>query len=476
VIAPIADARAALGGATELQAQRAPFWLMLLAAGDAFADSPGRIHLLAKTFAAMLAAYPLAYFASVRFPVTLSVLLTGGVAAYIAAPFAGEAELALGLFIALSVAMVCPPADESRDRARFEGVISGVILFALWSLNPIFSLLGFIVLSACPFVSGRGGLDRYLVTMAAVLVFAAITEFFGPGFNIARANAASGLLSGGFGALQPGAASFGLAGVGVSTAIVLAAAAVFGGREYLRAWLTAAVFLVVSVIAARVAGAQPLPLFVLAAAIGCLSVASPFYDGIFRQHDRASIAVSGSVAVLTIFWAATICVHAAGQFALQLSTAQSAQANIRAELGLVQPGGPTIARWIEDGRFSTPEARELFALQPVDQSSILLEAAARARNLAREGVNVAILTETDVACVIADPRLCARDGKTAAADANVVFVPRIDLNERSADVRGSSEALLYTQFTLAERTALWEIWVRRDFKLPNGAITVGRGL
>ncbi|MCA8888071.1 MAG: hypothetical protein KDA46_04520, partial [Parvularculaceae bacterium] len=106
------------------------------------------------------------------------------------------------------------------------------------------------------------------------------------------------------------------------------------------------------------------------------------------------------------------------------------------------------------------------ALAPVDQSAMLLEAASRARALSDEGVEVAILTGPDIACVIASNRDCAVDGPAAAGAANVVFVPRLDVDAGTAAAKGRSEALLYTQFKMVERTPLWEIWVRRGYALP----------
>jgi hypothetical protein len=121
---------------------------------------------------------------------------------------------------------------------------------------------------------------------------------------------------------------------------------------------------------------------------------------------------------------------------------------------------------VEEGRFSTPEAREFFALTPVDQSAMLLEAASRARQLAGAGVEVAFLTGSDTACVIAGVRECRADGPAAANAANIVFVPRLDMDPKTAAAKGRSEALLYTQFRMVEQTALWEIWVRRDAPAP----------
>ena len=80
--------------------------------------------------------------------------------------------------------------------------------------------------------------------------------------------------------------------------------------------------------------------------------------------------------------------------------------------------------------FSTPEAREFFALAPVDQSAMLLEAASRAKAIAAEGVGVAILTGADTACVLAEARNCRADGPAAANAANVVFVPRLESRPR----------------------------------------------
>jgi len=469
VIAPIADARAVIAGAASIVDAGSPFQVLLLIAGDFLFDTPGRIHLAAKALAALLVAAPLAFFAAARFPAAQAALLTAGLAAFVAAPFAGPLETSLAMFMTLAVALIVAPADEGGVRARIEGVLSGCLLFALWTSHPIFALLGFLALSACPFLTGRARFERYFIAFGAAVMLAVGAEALAPGLSLARASAATGALSQAKGFVSI-VGAWGLAGVAASTAIVLFAAAVFGGREHAKGWLTAGVFLILSLIAARLAGAQATPLFALAAAIAALSVASPFYDGVFRQHDRASVAIAASVAALTMFWTAALVVQAAGQFALQMKAAMTSEASVRAEFGLVQPGGPSIARWIEEGRFSTPEARELFALAPVDQSAILLEAADRARAMSGEGFNVAILTGADTACVIADRRACSADGPAAAKGAKVVFVPRLDFDDATAAAKGRAEVLLYTEFKMVERTALWEVWVRRGVTLPSGLV------
>ncbi len=464
LIAPIADARAIAGGAAPLNADPAPFYSLLLLAGDLFADAPGRIHLAAKALAAALVVAPLVYFSSVRFPAAMTALFAAAFAAYVAAPFSGREEIALALFLVAALAFVCAPADESRGRARLEGALGGAALFALWLSSPVFSLAGFIALSACPFLTGAEGLRRYACALLVFAALAAAGELISPGLNLVRAGAASGLFSDGVSI--GGESAVALGGVAASSAIVIFCAAVFGGGEYARGWVAGLALVAVAFIAARLGGANPTPVFLVGAAVAALSVSSPFYDGVFRSHDRASTALAISAASLTLFWTAALAAHGAGQLVLQHRVAAEAPANIRAELALVQPGGPTIAKWVEEGRFSTPEARELFALAPVDQSAMLLEAAARAKKIASHGVDVAILTGADAACVIAEKRQCRADGEAAANAANVVFVPRLDLDPATAAAKGRSEALLYTEFRLAEQTPLWDVWVRRGANLP----------
>ncbi|MGE0408309.1 MAG: hypothetical protein AB7P23_03495, partial [Amphiplicatus sp.] len=82
------------------------------------------------------------------------------------------------------------------------------------------------------------------------------------------------------------------------------------------------------------------------------------------------------------------------------------------------------------------------------------------------GLDVAILTGADAACVIAEKRACEADGAKAADAADVVFAPRLDLDPATAAAKGRAEALLYTEFKLVDQTALWEIWVRRGATLP----------
>lgn len=466
MIAPIAEARAARAGEAAFAAQEAPFYLFLLMAADLFADAPGRIHLIAKALSALLVIYPVAYFTSSRLPTLQGVLLTAALAAYVASPFSGPAELALALFLACALCFVSGSADNAAGRARFEGVIAGACLFILWLLHPVFSLAGFLALSACPFLSGRCGLTRYAATLAVFAALAALSEYFLPGVNVARASAATGVLNIDT-ALSGRDSVMGLSAIAVSTVVTLTAAVIFGGVEHVKGWAPAAGLVLVAFVAARAADANAMPVFVLACAIAVFSVASPFYDGLFRNHDRASVSIALSAAVLTLFWTGVIAAHAAGQFSLQYKAAQSAPEDIRAQLALVQPGGPTITQWIEEGRFSTPEAREFLALTPVDQSAMLLEAASRAKQMAAEGLDVAILTGADTACVLAGRRHCHADGPAAASASNVVFVPRLDLDPATAAAMGRAEAMLFTEFKLVEQTAFWEIWLRHGAVMPR---------
>ena len=160
MLAPIAEARSVRGGQAALIEQDAPFYLLILMAADVFVDAPGRIHLVAKAICAILIAYPMAYLTASRFPVLLSVLLTSGLAAFVVSPFAGPAEFGFALLMVCAVCFVTGSADQSGARARFEGLLAGVLLFWLWVLNPVFSLTAFLFLSACPFLTGRTGLMR----------------------------------------------------------------------------------------------------------------------------------------------------------------------------------------------------------------------------------------------------------------------------------------------------------------------------
>ena len=461
MIAPIADARAALAGEIHIQSVAAPFYLLTLMAGDFLADSPGRIHLVSKALSALIVVAPMAYFAVSRLPLFAGAIMTAALAGTVASPFGGPAEFALALFLVCAFCFLAPCADQTKGRARIEGLFAGASLFALWLLNPVFSLAGFFVLSFCPFLSGPHGLNRYASTLLTFAVVGAVAEILAPGINVARAAAASGTLTMGFD-FAGDESAVRLGGVAVSALLVIAMTAVFGGREHRVATLTALFFGAISFTAAWFAGANTLPVFVFAATIAAFSVSSPFYDGLFRKHDRASVAAALGVAVLPMFWTGSIAAHAAQQFSLQYQTAQAAPQDIRTELALVQPGGPTIATWIEEGRFSTPEARELLALAPVDQSAMLLEAASRAKAITARGHAVAILTGADAACVIADPRGCSADSNDAATKASVVFVPRLDLGPAAIAAKGRAEALLYTEFKLQEETPFWEIWVRRN--------------
>ncbi|MEZ5894560.1 MAG: hypothetical protein R3C58_15615 [Parvularculaceae bacterium] len=461
MIGPVAEARAVLAGEAALAQQASPLHLILLMAGDLFADAPGRVHLVSKAVGAFLVFAPFAYLAATRFPAFFGVIATAALSAFAAAPYSGPADLALALFLVAGAAFLTQSADDAPGRAWGEGALGGFLLFCLWLLHPVFALAGFVVLSVCPFVTGRHAIWRYAAALAVFIALAAIAEFLAPGVNAARADGVTGVVRA-TSAFAASESMLGLSGGAYGAALVIFSAAVFGGGAYWKNWAAAAGLMVAGLVAARIAGANALPVFALAAGFACFSVQSPFYDGVFRHHDRASVSAALTAAAMTLFWTGAVAVHAGGQFSLQYHVAKQAPADIRAELALVQPGGPTIAKWIEEGRFSTPEAREFLALAPVDQSAMLLEAASRARKLTAEGFDVAILTGADTACVLAERRDCQADGPAAARKANVVFVPRLDLDPKTTEAKGRSEALLYTQFRLVEQTALWDVWVRRD--------------
>lgn len=464
LLAPIAEARAMASGAGAFSSATAPFNLALLLGGDFVFEAPGRIHLGARAIAALIAAATIAVFASVRFSLAQTALLSAAAAAYVAAPLSGPQELSLALLMTVALTFVCAPAQETRLRAALEGALAGLVLVALWMSSAILALFGVAALSACPFLSGRRGFIRYASAIIAAGSCVALAEAAAPGAAAARAASVTHSLAsaGGAAALSV----FDIAALALGAVIVLMVAAIFGGREHARNAWTAAAFLLIGWAAALVAGAEAAIIFPFAAAIAVFSTSSPFYDGVFRAHDRASIAVSGAAALLTLGLGAGLFAQSAEQFVRQAQAGAAAPAGIVEAFAIVQPPEPAIARWVAEGRFATAEARALFPLAPADQSAMLASAGVQARALGAQGYEVAILAEGDIACVIAGRRDCASDGRAAARRAKIVFVPRIDLDAASAALKGKSEALLYTEFRKVDETADWDIWVRRGVTLP----------
>ena len=141
LIAPIATARAVTGGEAMMVDQQSPFFLFLLMGGDYFADSPGRIHLVAKAFGALIVSFAMAHIASSRLPVIQTILVSAAFAAYVASPFAGPAELGLALLLTCAMCFVSASADGSGKRATGEGVLAGGLLISLWMLSLCFHWL-----------------------------------------------------------------------------------------------------------------------------------------------------------------------------------------------------------------------------------------------------------------------------------------------------------------------------------------------
>jgi hypothetical protein len=463
LLAPIAEARAMASGAAIADAS-SPFHLALLLGGDVLFEAPGRIHLGAKALGAIIAALLVAVFASVRFSLAQTALLAAAAAAFVAAPLSGPNETSLALLTAAAIAFLTAPAQETRVRAGLEGALAGLVLAALWMSSAILALFGVAALSACPFLSGRRGFIRYAAAIFAAGLCVAAAELTAPGAAAARAaSVTQSLLSAGGAGTR---AAFDAAALAPITVILILIAAVFGGRAHAQNIRTATAFLLIGWAGALLAGADAALVFPFAAAIAVFSTGSPFYDGVFRAHDRASIAVSGASAILALGLGAGLFAQSAEQFVRQARAAGAASAPAARAFAIVQPPEPAIARWVAEGRFASAEARALFPLTPADQSALLLAAGAKARALQAEGFEVAILAEGDVACVIAGRRDCAKDGRAAAARAKIVLVPRLDLDAASASLKGKSEALLYTEFRKIGETADWDIWVRRGVTPP----------
>lgn len=464
ILAPIAEARALANGG-DLQSAAAPFDLCLLLAADFFFEAPGRIHLGAKAFAALLAAAAIGVFSAVRFSLAQAALISAATAAFVAAPYSGPPEGALALLVAASVCFLCAPADPSRARALAEGALGGVLLFALWMSNAALALGGVLALSACPFLSGGRGLFRYGAALSLIALLAVLSEAMAPGLAASRANAAAAALSLAGGA-SPLGARFDLAALAPLGFGALLLSAVFGGDRYRRNWLTGAAFLAFGWAAAIVAGASPAIVFLVAAAIAVFSTSSPFYDGVFRTHDRASIAVAGAAGLISLGLSAALFIQSTDQFIRQARAAEAAPAAAIDVFAVVQPPEMTIARWVAEGRFNSAEARALFPLAPADQTEMLLAAARQARAFDQAGLETAILAKGDIACVIAGRRDCAADGRAAAARAKVVIVPRFEIDSAGGDVAGTAEALLYTEFRRLSESPQWDVWIRRGVTLP----------
>ncbi len=464
LLAPVAEARALASGATALPEASSPFNLALLLSSDLVFEAPGRSHLGAKALAALIAAAAVAGFTAVRFSLLQTSLLAAATAAFVAAPLAGPEDAALALLMAVCAAFLCAPAQESRARACLEGAAAGLGLAALWMSSAILALFGVAALSACPFLSGRRGFMRYASAIIVAGICAAAAEVAAPGAASSRAATVTQAITAAGG--EPALPAFDALALALGAIIVVLIAAIFGGREHARNAWTAAAFLLIGWAAALIAGAETAIVFPFAAAIAAFSTASPFYDGVFRAHDRASIAVSGAAALLTLGLGSALLAQSTDQFLRQARAAAAATAATVKAFAIVQPPEPAIARWVAEGRFATAEARALFPLTPADQSAMLMAAGLKARALGEQGYDVAILAKGDIVCVIAGRRDCAADGRAAAARANIVFVPRIDLGAASAALLGRSEALLYTEFRKVDETPNWDIWVRRGVTLP----------
>jgi hypothetical protein len=466
LLAGVAEARALAHGGSGLVAASSPFDLSLLLAADFFFEAPGRIHLGAKAFAALMAAAAMGVFAAVRFPVLQAALLAAGTAAFAAAPLSGAHERALAFLAAAAVGFLCAPARGAHGRALAEGVLGGLLLFVLWMSDPALALVGVLALSASPFLTGARGLFRYGAALALLAGLAALSELAAPGLLIARAETAAATLAAAA-AKAPAAGAFDIAAIASAALVALLVSAVFGGEASRRNTATAFAFLAFGWAAAIAVGASPAILFLVAAAIAVFSTGSPFHDGVSDAHDRASIAVSGGAGVAALGLAVALVLQSADQFVRQAEAARAAPLTVVSAFAVVQPPELTLERWMKEGRFRSAEARALFPITPADQTAMLLDAAEKARALRQAGFETAILARGDITCVIAGRRDCASDGRAAAARAQIVLVPRFDLDAAGTETAGRAEALLYTEFRRLNETPQWDVWIRRGVALPE---------
>ena len=465
-MAPLAEMRAVMQGQLGLSEIEAPFASLLLMLGAQFAESPGRIHLVSKMLAGLMVGVPLAFFAMGRLPVLHAALLVAGVVAFLTSPLSGVMDMGIAMLLALAVAFLAAAPKASGARAMIDGIFAGGLLYALWLLSSPMALSGFVLLSFCPFLSGDRGLARYLAVLLCFGVLSLIAELCAPGINMARA-AAGDLILPNLSAIWSTPAGFGLNAVVVSAGMIVLAVLIFGGASSRAVWFSVATLMVLGFGAARLSGANPAPVFVVAILLACFCVRSPFYQGIFGQHDRASISLALLAAGLSVFWSLALIGNATRQFMMQHQLVAVSERAQYAQFGMVQPGGALFAKWVEQGRFSAREASAFLGPNMVDQMVMLQDAAGRVRAMSAQGVDVAILTAADTACLFSTARACHEDGTQAAAASNVIFVPRRHLEQASEDIKRSAEALLYTEFKLAEQTALWDIWVRRGTALPR---------
>lgn len=454
-IAPVAEARAVAAGNARLAELSSPFNAIMLMVADVFADAPGRVLLVQKAIGALLVAGLFAYFASTRLPAVQAGAVSAAIAFYVAAPLAGPTEFGMALLLVCAFSFLAASADPADLRARIEGALAGLGVASLWLLNPFFALAGFLTLAACPFMSGYAGLTRYGFAFGGFALLALIAELIAPGVNGARAAASSEIVAGinslpGLPYTKDNAAT--IAGVSV----VLLAVAIFGGREHIRSWAPALGLVALAVIASHMMGVDPLAALVLSGAIACFSVASPFYDGIFKSHDRASVSIALSAAALIMSWAGYQVAQSLQQFGVQGAAIKDAQEMDVIDFGVVQ------ADPVDYGMEPQSNPFGYAALSIAQQSAMLLEAADLLQDAKGRGEAAALLTYADIACLLVENRECRANGADATKASTIIFVPRRSLGAATADLKARSEVLLYTEFKLVSQTPLWETWVRRN--------------
>lgn len=460
LLSPVAAARGVATGAYALSDVMRPFAAVLALMGEAFADTPGRIHLAGKAAAALLLGAAFASVAAVRLPLAFVMAGAAALAAVIVAPAAGADDVAVAALAVILTTLLAPPPAIGRRRAQGEGMMSGVLLFGLWLAGPLFWLCACAALCATPFVAGRLSLLRHVATLIVFAAAIGAAELAAPGLFSARALTVSDFVR----KAQMFSATASLSWSANAAAIVIVMTLIFGGVEQARGWLIAAGVGAVGVVVETLGGVGAGPIFILAAALAAASTVSPFYDGIFRDHDRGSIAAATAAAALTLSASLASVAGSAAGLAEQARVAQTTDPEVRAALGLAAPPGSAFAEWIAARGGDTATADAAPALTAADQARVFALAFHAARQITARDGNVAILTAPDAACALRLTRVCRKDGLAAVTAADIVYSPRWRLDPATMAARQKSEAMLYTEFTRVEETPFWDVWRRRDAK------------
>jgi len=450
ILAPLTAARAMLDGTIVVNETSAPFLSLILLITDFFAASPGQTLLWGKGVIAILVSGACAYFSSVRLPLVMAVVFSFSLVAMCLHPAASLMTSAFSLSALLAMCFVCHPVHDSEKRAYIEGFLGGFLSLFLILTQPVMAWAVLFLTTACPIFMGVYRGQRYVMSMAILLIGLMLIAVLTPQLGIMILND-MGKSTEHFSILHywnNGAqAQFSFSSTQivalllsflVVTGIFLSAGFIVCKKNMTMFILCLYGFLVTALTPAMVS-----LMILLCTVIFCFGVKSPLYYFVYKTPSRSGFTLTLCLALVVSLQFLLLCTPVVFNSFEQFQYALREEK--REQLTQVEQ------RF--DVKITNHDAAVHIPIDEIVRESEAVEGW-------DEG-DVAILMYFDLSCLLVEAKPCHGDGFAAAQAAKIVLVPQIKIDPASDLMIAASEGFLYTHFKKIGETGYMDIWQRR---------------